>query len=189
MSVKLSRNPQIGYVPRPVVIVSCSGGEKGADLVTVSWTGVLCSCPLLVYISLRPNRYTYGLIKEAGDFVINIPAIHQAKLADYCGIVSGRKVDKVKAAGLTLKPGVKTRSPYIHECPINLECIVKEIIPLGTHDMFTAELVYEHIDQDILDEEYNITTGNLLVSAFGEYWGTDGPLGQCFNIGLDYKPL
>lgn len=150
---KITKGPSTVLFPVPVVIVtSClEGGDP--DIITIAWTGIMCSEPPAVYISVRPGRHSYNLIKESGEYVINIPSASQAAVVDYCGTVSGREVDKFKETGLTPAPAQYVKAPLIAECPVNVECRVKQVIPLGSHDVFVGEVLAVHFNRDVLDEK------------------------------------
>ena len=119
-------------------------------------TGTICTNPPMLSISIRPERLSYEYIKETMEFTVNLPNTFQVRETDYCGVISGRDVDKIKHLGLTAKPGEHVNSPYLEEFPINIECKVKQIIPLGTHDLFLAEVVGSHINKNIIDEKGKI---------------------------------
>lgn len=142
--------PAIVFNPTPVVMVSCLGGDGKPNIITVSWAGVLCSDPPMIGISIRPNRYSHGIVKEAMEFALNFPSASLIEAVDYCGSVSGKDVDKFAGAGLTPIPASKIKAPIIKECPINVECQVKQIISLGSHDLFIAEVVAYHLDEEII---------------------------------------
>lgn len=157
--------------PVPPVMVSCGTMER-SNIVTVAWTGTVNTKPPMTYISLRPSRHSYGIIKESGEFVINLTPKDLIKKADYCGIYTGAKVDKFKKCGFTKAEASEVAAPLIDECPINLECRVKEILPLGTHDMFLAEIVAVNVDESLLDKngKLRIERANLTAFAHGDYY-------------------
>ena len=132
--------------PLPVVMVSVADKEGKQNIITIAWTGTICSDPPMVSISVRPERYSYHMIKETGEFVINLTTKELAFATDYCGVKSGRDVDKFAAMQLTPVRGEKVKAPLIAESPVNLECKVTEVKHLGTHDMFMAEVVCVHAD-------------------------------------------
>ena len=136
--------------PVPAVMVSCGTMEK-KNIITVAWTGTVNSDPAMTYVSIRPSRHSYQIIKERGEFVINLVTEKLAYACDYCGVKSGRDIDKFAEMKLTAKKGEKVDAPIIYESPVNIECKVKEIIPLGTHHMFLAEVVAVHADEISLD--------------------------------------
>jgi Conserved protein/domain typically associated with flavoprotein oxygenases, DIM6/NTAB family len=135
--------------PNPVILVSCSNDGKD-NIITLAWAGTVCSVPPLISISIRPPRYSHGLISLSREFVINIPDETMAPVCNYCGANSGRNVDKFKDLGLHKEKGLIVNAPLIKECPINIECKVKEIIHLGTHDMFIGEVVSVNADEEVV---------------------------------------
>lgn len=140
--------------PIPVVLVSCVGKSGKPNIITVAWTGVMNSEPPVVYVSVRSQgRHSYGLLKESGEYVINLPSAAQAKQVDYCGTVSGGKVDKWQETGLSALPAIHVQAPLIAECPVNLECKVRQVLPLGSHDVFIADVLAVHYNEDALDEK------------------------------------
>ena len=144
--------------PLPVVLVSVADKMGNSNLFTVAWTGTICTNPPMVSISVRPERYSYGMIEETGEFVINLTNEALTYATDYCGVRSGRDVDKWKETGLTPVPGEKTKAPMVAESPVNIECRVVEKKELGSHSMFLAEVVAVHADEAYMDEE---RTGQL----------------------------
>lgn len=147
---KTKLKPSTVLYPAPVVLVSCGTMER-PNIIAIAWTGTTCSDPPMLGIGVRPSRYSYGLIKRSGEFVVNIPTADMVRVADQCGMVSGRDVDKFALTGLTAMPGSVVRAPLIQQCPINVECQVRQILPLGTHDFFIAEIVAVHADENILN--------------------------------------
>ena len=126
--------------PEPPVLVSC-GAPARPNLITVGWCGTICTQPSMLSISIRPERYSYGLIKESGVFVVNLPTEPLTRAVDWCGVKSGREVDKFAALGLHAAPAAKVDTVLLEESPLNLECRVRQVIPLGSHDLFLAEVV------------------------------------------------
>ena len=157
--------------PVPPVMVSC-GDMENSNIVTVAWTGTVNTKPPMTYISLRPSRHSYGIIKEKGEFVINLTPVSLVKKADYCGIYTGKKVDKFKKCELTKAQASSVSAPLIDECPVNLECKVRDIIPLGTHDMFLAEITAVNVDESLIDEKGKLHLEKAELSAFahGDYY-------------------
>ena len=156
--------------PNPAVMVSCSHGGKD-NIITLAWAGTVCSEPPMISISIRPSRYSHELISASKEFVINIPGEKMAGICDFCGTNSGRNADKFKESGLTKEKGFKVNTPLIKECPINIECKVKEIIHLGTHDMFIGEVVSVDADEEVVyldgDIDYEkITTLTYLMDNY-----------------------
>ncbi|MEW6726774.1 MAG: flavin reductase family protein [Bacillota bacterium] len=149
---KVVREPFPALFPVPAVMVtSVLEGEK-PNIITIAWTGILNSEPPMVYVSVRPSRYSHRLIKESGEFVVNIPSSDQVKVVDWCGTVSGKDIDKFKETGLSAVPARKVKAPLIKECPVNIECKVQQVVSLGSHDVFIAEVVTVHYSKDILTE-------------------------------------
>ena len=142
--------PAIIFNPTPVIMVSCQGADGRPNIITVSWAGVICSEPPMISISIRPNRHSNKLVKESMEFALNFPSASLIEKADYCGSFTGKSVDKFPEANLTPVPAKEIKSPIIQECPINVECKVRQIIPLGSHDLFIAEVVAYHLDEDII---------------------------------------
>lgn len=138
--------------PEPPVLVSCGSLEK-PNLITIGWTGTICTQPSMVSISVRPERYSYNLIKESGQFAINLPTESLVRAVDWCGVRSGRDQDKFTAMGLHAAPGsVLTSCPILEESPLSLECRVTQVIPLGSHDLFLAQVEACDVDEELLDE-------------------------------------
>ena len=173
--------------PVPPVMVSC-GDMECSNIVTVAWTGTVNAKPPMTYISLRPSRHSYGIIKEKGEFVINLTPTSLIKKADYCGIYTGKKVNKFEKCGFTKAEATEVSAPLIEECPINLECKVKDIIPLGTHDMFLAEIVAVHVDEALVDGEgkLHLEKADLTAYAHGDYYSLGKKLAP-FGISVKNK--
>lgn len=149
---KVTKNPFTVLFPVPTVLVTSSLEGSEPNLITIAWTGIMNSEPPVVYISVRPDRHSYKLIKESGEYAINIPSADQVKVVDYCGIVSGRDVNKFKETGLTPAPAAHIRAPLIAECPVNIECKVRQVLALGSHDVFIADVLAVHYNEDVLNE-------------------------------------
>lgn len=158
--------------PVPVVLVTSRNKEGKENVFTVAWTGTICTKPPMLSISIRPERLSYEYIKETMEFTVNLPSTFQVRETDYCGVKSGKTVDKIKEMNFTMKQGAHIDVPYIDQCPINIECKVKQIIPLGTHDVFLAEVVGSHIDSSIIDDNGKIhfEWANLINYCHGEYF-------------------
>ena len=135
--------------PNPATMVSCSNGNKD-NIITLAWVGTVCSSPPLISISIRPSRYSHELISASKEFVINIPEEKMIKALDFCGTNSGRNIDKFKELGFTKEKGFSVNAPLIKECPVNIECKVRKIIHLGTHDMFIGEVVSVDADEEVI---------------------------------------
>ena len=176
---KVVKKPFTALRPVPVVLVSCGHGQQ-ANIITIAWTGILCSSPPLVGIGVRPERHSYGLIQETGEFVINIPNEGMLDEVEYCGFISGRDVDKFAARGLTPAPGSVVQTPIITECPINIECQLRQTLSLGSHDLFIGEAIAIQVSQDVLDEEGRVDNSKLkpIVFTGDQYWGMGDLLGR-----------
>ena len=177
---KVSMKPGTMLCPVPAVLVSCADGEK-QNLITIAWTGIINSEPPMTYVSVRKSRYSHEMIRKSGEFVINVTTEAIAKETDFCGVKSGRDVDKFAVCGFTAEPAEIVSAPLVKESPINLECVVKEIKEYGTHDMFIAEIVKVHADEALFDERGRICLdrAGLLAYNHGEYFGLKKhPLGS-----------
>lgn len=165
--------------PLPVVMVSLRGKDGQNNIITIGWTGTICSDPPMVSISVRPERYSYQMLLDTGEFVINLTTKELTYATDYCGVKSGREVDKFHKMGLTAIPGEKTAAPMIAESPVNIECVVKNRIPLGTHDMFLAEVVAVHADSRFMDEKhkFHLEWAEPIVYSHGSYLA----IGECLG--------
>lgn len=165
--------------PLPVVMVSCQREGEKPNIITVAWTGTICTNPAMVYISLRPGRFSYNVIKESGEFVINLTTKDLAKAVDYCGVKSGRDVDKFKEMKLTPISADIVKAPLIEESPVNIECSVKQIIQLGSHDMFMAEVLGVHVNPMYINKKGKFELGKTepIVYSHGEYYGLGNLLG------------
>lgn len=158
--------------PVPVVLITCKNSEGRENVFTVAWTGTICSKPPMLSISIRPERLSYEYIKETKEFIINLPTVKQTKATDYCGVKSGRTNNKIKEMGFTMIEGENVACSYIQECPVNIECKVVDIIQLGSHDMFIAEVLSSHIDEELIDEKQKIhfEKADLIAYSHGEYF-------------------
>ncbi|MCI5725288.1 MULTISPECIES: flavin reductase family protein [Fusobacterium] len=158
--------------PVPVVLVTCKNLEGKENVFTVAWTGTICSKPPMLSISIRPERLSYDYIKQTKEFIINLPTVKQTKATDYCGVKSGRTNDKIKEMGFTMIKGENVECSYIAECPVNIECRVKDIISLGSHDMFIADVLSSHINDDLIDDKNKIhfEWADLIAYSHGEYF-------------------
>jgi len=165
--------------PVPPALVSCGSMEK-PNVLTVAWTGILCSDPPKTYVSIRPGRYSYGLIKESGEFVINLPTEALARAADYCGVYSGRDKDKFALMGLTPEPCSAVGAPQIAQAPVTLECRVSDRVPLGSHDMFIADIVAVNVDETLVDESGKLHLERMkpIAYAHGDYYALGRHLGS-----------
>ncbi|MDE6673766.1 MAG: flavin reductase family protein [Acetatifactor sp.] len=165
--------------PLPVVMVSVTNGRGEDNIITVAWAGTVCSDPPMLSISVRPERYSYSMLKQTGEFVVNLVTENLVYATDYCGVKSGRDIDKFSELELTKMPATQVAAPLIGESPVNLECRVKQVIPLGTHDMFLAEIVAVHADQQYMDEKgkFHLEQAGPVVYSHGAYLATGEKLG------------
>lgn len=169
---KQSWKPGNMLYPLPVVMVSCNRKGEKLNIVTVAWTGTICSDPAMVSISVRPERYSHDIIEETGEFVINLVTKDLTYATDYCGVRSGRDVDKFKEMNLTPLPSKMIDAVGIEESPVNIECKVVEVKKLGSHDMFIAEVVNVTVDDRYMDEnnKFNLNDSDLVAYSHGEYF-------------------
>lgn len=165
--------------PLPTVMVSVTDGQGNDNIITVAWTGTICTNPPMVYISVRPSRYSYEMLKKTGEFVINLTTEELAFATDYCGVRSGRDVDKFKEAHLTKEPAQFVKAPMIKESPVSIECRVTEVKELGSHHMFLAEVLAVHAQQEYIDKnnKFQLNKAKPIVYSHGEYLGTGKSLG------------
>lgn len=170
--MKKSFKPGTLLSPVPAVMVSCGDGEE-KNIITIGWTGIINSDPPITYISVRKSRHSHHIIEKTGEFVINLTTEKLAFAADYCGVKSGRDVDKFKEMNLTPEACEIVKCPMIEQSPVNLECRVLEVKSYPTHDMFIAEIVAMHIDDEIVDEKGRIdmSQAGLIAYIHGEYFG------------------
>ncbi|MDP4091780.1 MAG: flavin reductase family protein [Bacillota bacterium] len=165
--------------PVPVVMVTCSDKDGKSNIITLAWAGTVNSEPPMVSISVRKERYSHQLIKDRGEFVINLTTRKLARATDLCGVKSGRDTDKFELTKLTKEKASKVDVPLIKESPVNLECVVRQIIELGSHDMFIAEITAVDVDETLIDEKGRLDLGkaDLIAYSHGEYWSLEKPLG------------
>lgn len=166
--------------PLPAVMVSVADGNGRPNIFTVAWTGTVCSNPPMVSISVRPERYSYHCIEETGEFVINLTTKKLTYAADFCGVKSGRDVDKFREMRLTPISGREVKAPLIAESPVCLECRVKQTITLGSHTMFVADVVSVSIDEAYLDSEnrFHLDRAEPIVYSHGTYFGLGDAIGK-----------
>lgn len=157
--------------PLPPALVSC-GTLEHPNALTIAWTGIVNTHPPMTYISVRPSRYSYELIQASGEFVINLASASIAKAVDFCGVRSGRDMDKLSLMNLTPSPCQQIRAPMLAECPVNLECRVTQVLPLGSHEMFLAEILAVHVEDRLIDAsgKLHLEQAGLLGFAHGEYY-------------------
>lgn len=165
--------------PVPAALVTCGSPEK-PNVLTIGWTGIICTRPPMTYISVRPERYSYGLIMERGEFAINLTTSAMCRETDFCGVRSGRDVDKFAHCGLHISPAHEICVPIIDECPVSLECRVTETKELGSHTMFLAEIVGIDVDERFIDSKgkLNLQQCGLAAYAHGEYFALGRKLGD-----------
>ena len=165
--------------PIPAVMVSCGSAETCTDIVTIAWTGIINSHPAKTYISVRPERFSYKIIKETREFAINLVPADLARMADLCGMKTGAKVDKFKEAKLTPEYVEDASCPIIKECPVSLICKVTDIIPLGSHDMFIADIASVYVNEEMMEEgKLCINRAHLAAYAHGEYYTLGKRIGK-----------
>lgn len=177
--------------PLPAVMVSTADKRGNTNILTVAWTGTVCTNPAMVYISVRPERHSYHMIRESGEFVINLTTEKLSRAADFCGVRSGKDIDKWKECRLTEDKSVSLQyAPVISESPVNIECRVKSIQELGSHHMFLAEVCAVQVDEQYLDEKgkFELNKTGLLAYSHGEYLGLGKKLGT-FGYSVRKKAL
>lgn len=176
---KVSFKPGTFLYPVPVVLVTC-GDEKKSNIITIAWTGITNSDPAMAYISVRKERYSYDLIKSTKEFGINLVTKDLTYVTDYCGVRSGRAEDKFETTKLTKQVATTIKCPMISESPVNIECKVKDIINLGSHDMFLAEISAVNVDEKYIDEngKFDMQAANLVAYSHGEYFSLGEKLGK-----------
>jgi len=179
---KKSLKPTSAVLLTPVILVTCQEEGKNPNIITLAWVGVASSDPPMISIAIRPERHSHGIIKKTGEFVANLPTTAILKEMDFCGIASGSKVDKFSLTKLTPLPAEKLKAPLIKECPVNLECQVKQVIPLGSHDLFLGEVVAAHMDEEIRSEKGRMDMRKARLFAFCpgamEYWSLGEEMGK-----------
>ncbi len=171
--------PSTLLYPVPVVMVTCSDAAGKANIITLAWAGTINSEPPMLSISVRKERYSYGLIKEKGQFAVNLTTQKLAFATDLCGVKSGRDINKFEAAKLTAEKASVIDVPIIKECPVSIECVVKNCLELGSHDMFIAEVVAINVEEELLDEndKLMLEKAGLICYSHGKYWTLGKELG------------
>lgn len=166
--------------PVPAVMVSCGIFGAKTNIITIAWTGTVNTNPAMTYISVRPERYSYEMIKESGEFVINLTTKDLAYACDFCGVKSGRDVNKFEALNLTPAKAQTVSAPIIKECPVNIECRVKEIIPLGSHHMFLAEVTAVDVSRRFIDKKgkFHFDKTNPICYSHGVYYTLGEKIGS-----------
>ena len=184
---KVTWKPGTFLYPLPVVMVSCGTMEK-SNIITVAWTGIMNTDPAMVYISVRPSRHSYEIIKNSGEFVINLTTRDLVYATDWCGVKSGAQVDKFKEMKLTKESAKFVKCPMIKESPVSIECKLKEIQELGTHHMFVAEVLGINADEKYIDEKgaFDISKCDLIAYANGKYYTLGKKVGK-FGFSVQKK--
>lgn len=174
--------------PVPAVMVSCGDIDNEKNILTIAWTGTINSDPAMTYISVRPSRHSYNIIKNSGEFIINVTTEELAFATDFCGVRSGKDIDKFAQMNLTPEKASFVKCPAIKESPINIECKVKDIIPLGTHDMFISEIVSVMANEKYIDENgrFNFEASKPICYSHGEYYGLGKYIGK-FGYSVEKK--
>ncbi|MCY6483786.1 flavin reductase family protein [Clostridium aestuarii] len=159
--------------PVPSVLITSKNKEGKTNVFTVAWISTVCTNPPMITVGIKPERLSHQYIKDTREFVVNLPSKDMVKIVDFCGVRSGKNTDKIKECKLNLAPSTKIEPPYIDDCPISLECKVKNIMPLGSHDLFIAEVLAVHVEETLIDEKNKIhyEQANLICYSHGEYFG------------------
>ena len=181
---KISWRPGTMIYPLPAALVTCGSNPEEWNMLTVAWTGTICSDPAMCYISVRPERHSYPIIRERMEFTINLTTAAMAKATDWAGVRSGKDYDKWQETGLTPLPGEKVSSPTIGESPLSIECRVKTIMSLGSHDMFIAEVLNVRADDRFIDPEtgrFSLEKSGIMAYSHGQYFELGDLIGK-FNI-------
>ena len=166
--------------PVPAVLVSAADKDGSSNLITVAWAGTICSDPPMLSISVRPERYSYHMIRETGEFVVNLTTEELVRAVDFCGVKSGRDTDKWKETGLTPEKASVVNVPLVRQSPVNLECRVLRVDELGSHHMFVAQVVAVDVDEKYMDEkdQFHLSAAKPLAYSHGRYYG----LGECLGF-------
>jgi flavin reductase (DIM6/NTAB) family NADH-FMN oxidoreductase RutF len=175
---KVAIKPGTYLYPVPAVMVTCGPREK-PNIITLAWVGTVCSDPPMLSISIRPSRYSNELIKQQGEFAVNLPTVDLVRVTDYCGSVSGRNVDKFAATSLTPVPAQAIGTVIIADCPVNIECQVMQVLPLGAHDLFLAKVVAVQVDESLLNEAGGVDLSQVELFTYSgrRYWSLGQLLG------------
>lgn len=179
--MKQSWKPGTMIYPLPAVLISCGENEQEYNLFTVAWTGTVCTNPPMCYISVRPERHSYEIIKRTGEFVINLTTASLARATDWCGVRSGRDYDKFSEMGLTVEAAAVVKAPIVAESPVSIECRVKQIVPLGSHDMFIADVVNVLVDEKYINPEtgkLELERADMIAYSHGEYFRLGKAIGH-----------
>ena len=185
---KITWKPGTLLAPVPPALISCGTVDK-PNVMTAAWTGIIASDPAMTYVSIRPSRFSHKLIKESGEFVINLTNLPLVNAADWCGVKSGKNVDKFKEMHLTPAPCAQIKAPQIEEAPVSLECKVKNVVNYGSHDMFLAEIVAVNVDDRYIDEEGKLwlEKAGLIAYVHGFYYTLGRKIGK-FGFSVEKNP-
>lgn len=179
--MKQNWKPGTMIYPLPAIMVSCGATPDEYNVFTASWVGTICSDPAMCYVSIRPERHSYGIIKRNMAFTLNLTTEELARATDWCGVRSGRDYNKFTEMNITPVKGVKVAAPYIEESPISIECRVKEIVPLGTHDMFIADVLNVIADDRYINPEtgaFDMQAAHLMAYCHGQYFKLGEAIGR-----------
>ncbi len=178
--MKQSWKPGNMLYPLPAVMVSCKAGEERPNIITIAWAGTVCSDPAMVSISIRPERFSHRIVKESGEFVINLVTDKLTRACDWCGVKSGRDFDKFKEMHLTEYYSEFSPVPAIAESPVNIYCKVQEVLPLGSHDCFIARITGVTVEDSYMDEKgkFDLTSTGIIAYSHGEYFSLGEKLGK-----------
>lgn len=177
---KITWKPGTMVYPIPAVMVSCGDHIDNYNIITIAWTGTICSDPAMTYISIKPERHSYKIIERTKAFVINLTTEALVKATDFCGVKSGRDVNKFKEMKLTPEPANKIQAPLIRESPVNIECQVEKIVPLGSHDMFLAKVLAVNVEEAYMDSKnkFHLDAAKPICYSHGQYYGLKKSLGS-----------
>jgi flavin reductase (DIM6/NTAB) family NADH-FMN oxidoreductase RutF len=166
--MKIKKPPSTALYPCSIILLTCQDDQGSTNIITLAWTGTVCSDPPMIGFSIRPSRFSFSVLQESVEVVVNIPTTAILKQTDFCGIVSGRDRDKFTDTGLSAEPATHVKPPLIRECPVNLECIIKNRVNLGSHYLFLAEII----------QRINFTQASPIVYNQGEYWSLKEQIGR-----------
>ena len=179
--MKIERKPSTALLPAPVVLLSVAGhGKEKPNIITLAWAGTVNSAPPMLSVAIRPTRHSHRLVNAAREFVVNVPRAGQLEQVDLAGVWSGAEHDKFEELGFTARPASAVAAPLIEECPVNIECVVRHQMTLGSHDLYLAEIVAVQYDEDVLDSRGHVKTSTLSPIAYveGEYWSLRERIGS-----------
>ncbi|MDE7413370.1 MAG: flavin reductase family protein [Muribaculaceae bacterium] len=178
---KISWKPGTMIYPLPAALVTCGGSPRDWNMLTVAWLGTICTNPAMCYISVRPERFSYPILKKYMEFTINLTTTSMTRATDWAGVRSGKDFDKWKETGLTPMPGEKVASPTIEESPLSIECRVKSIMSLGSHDMFIADVLNVRADSSFINPEtgeFSLKDSGLMAYSHGKYFSLGEMIGK-----------